>query len=83
MTDRLEEIKKRNDPIFGGHWHSQELPIRQGDYIWLRDEVERMRANEERLKNELNSYEALIDILNLIAPREVEKAIDIREEDNS
>ncbi|WP_028982856.1 hypothetical protein [Sporolactobacillus terrae] len=61
MSDRLGEIRKRNDPIFGGHWHSEELPIKQGDYIWLRDEV-------ERLKTENDEFRLFIHSLRYAAP---------------
>lgn len=46
----------------------------------MRNEIFCLKTENDRLKDDLNGYKALIDTLNMIAPDKVSEAIDIQEE---
>ncbi|WP_028976457.1 hypothetical protein [Sporolactobacillus terrae] len=77
MSDRLEEIKEQWKDEGYDFDHMQEMGE---DLTWLISEVERMRAINEVVCEELSGYQSLFDTLNLIDPRAVEKAIDVQED---
>lgn len=92
MADRFDEIRdyyRKSGSTEYSLWTNSDLIDRdteecirgaERDLGWLISEVERLRAKNEQVRDELNGCNALIDTLNMIAPDKMDEAIDIQKE---